>query len=146
MSNKTYQVFGKSLSYCSEPELIVKGLTYQEANSRALSLLTDFISRFGCQFEVTAGNGVFEATKKIEGSSMTWGYRYNIEPEPAPEPEEKRFSLSDIRKAFEELSQIIQIEGGNPEKSIYCVSSIESDLLRVLRGGVRVQSGEVVFS
>lgn len=140
MSTK-YRVIRKAIENSGEAEIIAKGLSYAEALKAAQDSLGEYVSRFICQFEVTVKPYGFEAVRIIESGS-SWGIELSLE----PEPEEKQFSLSDIRKAFEELSQIIQIEGGNPEGGHYYIASIESDLLRVLWGGVGVQSGEVVFS
>lgn len=87
MSNKTYQVFERSLSYVAEPELVSSGLSFREARALAGSKMGDFLSHWVCQFNLSNeahDNGSFtlEATKPIEGSSLSWGYRVTIEPEP----------------------------------------------------------------
>lgn len=95
MSKQTFSVLERSLSYVAEPELIAKGLSYREARDLAGSKMGDFISRWACNFEIKreareSGETIIEATKAIEGSSLSWGYRVIImaEPEPAPEAEE----------------------------------------------------------
>lgn len=95
MSQETFSVFERSLSYVAEPELIAKGLSYREARDLAGSKIGKFISKWTCNFEIKreareSGETIIEATKAIEGSSLSWGYRVTIKPEPNPEAEENR--------------------------------------------------------
>lgn len=140
MSTK-YRVISRAIENQGEPEVIARGLSYAKALEAAQNSLGEYVSRFICQFEVTVKPYGFEAVRKIESGS-SWGIKLSIE----PEPEEKQFSLSDIRKAFEELSQIIRLEYCDPERDRFLMGDIETDLFRVLRGEIGVQSGEVIFS
>lgn len=140
MSNK-YRVIRKAIEHNGEAEIIAKGLSYAEALGAAQKCLGDYVSRFICQFEVTVKPYGFEAVRIIDSGS-SWGIKLSIE----PEPEEKQFSLSDIRKAFGELSQIIRLEYCDPERDRFLMGDIENDVLRVLSGEIGVQSGEVVFN
>ena len=146
MTSSTFQVFGKSLGLISEPELIAKGLGYEEARAKAQAALMDYCSHFGCKFEVTAGNGIFEAVKRID-DLYSWGYRITIEPEPEPVPgRESRLSLLDVRRAFDILREVIRLEGDDPEAESYRLSSVEVDLERILLGKVRIENGGLVIA
>lgn len=88
MSNQTYQVFERSLSYVAEPELVSSGLSFREARTLAGSKMGNFLAHWICKFEITNeahdnGSYTLEAVKPIAGSSLSWGYRVTIEPEPA---------------------------------------------------------------
>lgn len=141
MSTK-YRVIRKAIEQSGEEaEIVAKGLSYAEALQAAQKSLGDYVSRFICQFEVTVKPYGFEAVRRIESGSA-WGIKISLE----LEPEEKQFSLSDLRKAFEELSQIIRLEYCDPERDRFLMGDIENDVLRVLSGEIGVQSGEVVFN
>jgi hypothetical protein len=143
MSNSTFQIIGKPLGIGSGAELIAKGLGYEEARAKAQAALLEFCSRFACRFEVLAINNQFEAVKRVD-DNHSWGYQITIEPEPIPE-RESRFSLLDVRKAFDMLREIIRLEGDDPEANGFRLSSVEVDLERILSGKIRIENGGLVI-
>jgi len=143
MSNSTFQIIGKPLGIGSEAELIAKGLGYEEARAKAQAALLEFCSRFACRFEVLAINNQFEAVKRVD-DRYSWGYQITIEPEPVPE-RESRFSLLDVRKAFDMLREVIRLEGDDPEANGFRLSSVEVDLERILSGKIRIENGRLVI-
>lgn len=80
MCNENYRVWEKSLSCATEPVMIAERLSYRDAWNMAQGLLFDFISKFGCPFMVTCGNGEFQAVRQID-DLYSWGARYYIERE-----------------------------------------------------------------
>lgn len=141
MSNSTYQIIGKTLGTVSEPEVIAKGLGYEEARVKAQAVLMDYCSRFACHFEVLAINNQFEAVKRVD-DRYSWGYQISIEPE-TDLSGEGLFSLPDIRKAFETLRESLRIWGSDPEAESFSLSSVESDLERILEGKIWIENGAV---
>lgn len=140
MSGK-YRVTSKAIESQGEAEIIAKGLSYAEALKVAQDFLGEYVSRFICKFEVEVNPYGFEAIKRTDSGSA-WGINLSLE----LEPEAKEFSLSDIRNAFGVLSQILSLEHCDPEGERFLMGDIETDVIRVLRGKMGVQSGEVIFS
>lgn len=137
MSNKIVtQYIGSNES---EPVVYGEGLSIEEARSKARNALQEFTSRFACEFQITATPNRITAIREIEGGSV-WGYQISVISEP-----EIAVSLEELDSAFDILGKVLEIEHVNPDEDRFRLSDIRTDILRILRGEIRVSGNEVVF-
>jgi hypothetical protein len=141
MSSK-FSVFGQFIGLGetgsdSEPEMIVKGLTFSKAYDSAESKFFEYCRQFSCQFSVTMSSDSWEATREIDG--YKWGYRVYIESETAG------VTARELSEAFGVLRNVLELEGVNPDSERFLLSDIESDLARVLSGKLRIENGAICF-
>lgn len=109
-----------------EPQVIASGLTYEEALKKARAAFDHTLGSFRGPFELTIAAGSYEAKREA------WGFSYYVEAEIKVTPE-------DLLGAFRTLEKVIELEGGDPGRDSFRLSSIEADLMGILSGRITLE-------